>query len=101
MGDIFICDCSTTPLTKEEMENQNKSAEFWIKNLNLVEHPEHKDGYFAVPFEDDFKVLNKNKAKRPVASVHRDGVLSRWTACVNIHSGQGFSWTRQSQAHNP
>ena len=49
--------------TTEEMENQNKSAEFWIKNLNLVEHPEHKDGFFAVPFEDDFKVLNKNKVK--------------------------------------
>ena len=43
------------------MENQNKSAEFWIQNLNLVEHPEHKDGFFAVPFEDEFKVLNKNK----------------------------------------
>ena len=43
------------------MENQNKSAEYWIKNLNLVEHPEHKDGFFAVPFEDTFKVHNKNK----------------------------------------
>ena len=45
------------------MSSQNKSAEFWIKNLNLVEHPEHKDGFFAVPFEDTFKVLNKNKVK--------------------------------------
>ena len=44
-----------------KMENQNKSAEYWIKNLNLVEHPEHKDGFFAVPFEDTFKVHNKNK----------------------------------------
>merc|ERR1711860_415687 len=52
-----------------KMDNQNKSAEYWIKNLNLVEHPEHKDGFFAVPFEDTFKVLNRNKEERPVASI--------------------------------
>ena len=50
-------------------------------------------------------------------SVHRDGVLSRWTACVNLHCGQGqkkviiaskimsnikgFCRTRESQAHHP
>ena len=39
----------------------NKSAEFWIKHLNLVEHPGEEDGFFAVPFEDSFKVLNQNK----------------------------------------
>ena len=52
----------TSQFTK--MANQNKSADFWIKNLNLVEHPEHKDGFFAVPFEDTFKVLNKNKVNQ-------------------------------------
>ena len=41
--------------------NMNKSAEFWIKNLNLVEHPGEEDGFFAVPFEDPFTVINRNK----------------------------------------
>ena len=43
--------------------NMNKSAEFWIEQLNLVEHPGEEDGFFAVPFEDSFTVINRNKVQ--------------------------------------
>lgn len=41
----------------------NKPAEFWIERLNLVEHPGEEDGFFAVPFEDSFTILNRNKVQ--------------------------------------
>ena len=39
----------------------DKPAEYWIKHLNLVEHPGDEDGYFSVPFEDTHSVLSRNK----------------------------------------
>ena len=39
------------------------TAEYWIKHLQLVEHPGEEDGYFSVPFEDSFKVTNAHKVE--------------------------------------
>ena len=38
---------------------EKQTAEYWIKHLNLVEHPgEEKPAFFSVPFEDTFKVTS-------------------------------------------
>merc|ERR1712079_607861 len=61
----------TEVIASSEMDN--RSAEFWIKHLDLMEHPDHKDGYFAVPFEDPLKVSSRNKFHfkddRPASSI--------------------------------
>merc|ERR1712079_979106 len=64
---ILVSIPDTEVIASSEMDN--RSAEFWIKHLNLMEHPDHKNGYFAVPFEDPLKVSSRNKDDRPASSI--------------------------------
>ena len=66
LNTIIVSIPDTEVIASSEMDN--RSAEFWIKHLNLMEHPDHKDGYFAVPFEDPLKVSSRNKVSRSIPS---------------------------------
>ena len=43
---------------------EKHTAEYWISQLGLVEHPGPEDGYFAVPFMDTFSVRNVRQVGR-------------------------------------
>ena len=39
------------------MSDAKHSAEWWITHLGLVAHPGEEDGYFAVPFQSEARVV--------------------------------------------
>merc|ERR1712106_173375 len=48
---------------------ERKPAQYWIEHLDLVEHPGDEDGYFAVPFEDAFRVRGIMDEERAAVSI--------------------------------
>merc|ERR1712098_653650 len=48
---------------------ERQPPEFWIEQLNLVEHPGDEDGYFHVAFEDTFRVRGIMDEERSAASI--------------------------------
>merc|ERR1719244_1902726 len=68
-----------------------RSAEFWIEHLKLMKHPDHDNGYFHVPFVDEFNVTSPLGEKRAASSIcyslqKNDGALTDQTMFFRCQS---------------